>query len=1511
VVISEFLAVNEEGLLDEDGERSDWIELESLGPAAASLGGWSLTDDPSNLRKWRFPPVDLPAGEFLLVFASGKDRAAAGSQLHANFKLDRDGDYLAVVRPDGSIAHEYAPAYPPQRENVSYGISQAVGTTILIPEHATGKVWVPTEGSQSLTWTHPAYDDAGWIAGAMGVGYDTEDDDPNPPPPEILNLALRGTAVQSSLGYGGLPERAIDGNTDGSYGSNSVTHTADGDPAPYWEVDLGDAFPLVKVTLWNRTDCCSGRLSNFRVRVFVDAEEEGFSEDFFTDGVGFPTPGAGFEIPLPAATVGRFVRVEILGPNATGQTYLSLAEVAVLGDAGSPASGPTNLARGKTATQSTTAFGGFASRAVDGNTNGVYSGNSVSHTSPADPQPFWQVDLGAMYTLDRAVLWNRTDCCAQRLSNFRVSVLDEAMIVTAQSDHFTDKGSPASQDYAVPFPPGTRGRHVKISKLGPDSGGESILALAEVEVFDAPPGYRRLIQTDVKQAMLGHNASAYVRVPFDVADPKALDFLKLRLKYDDGFVAYVNGTEVARRNAPDSPAWDSAATREHADVEAIRYEEINLTDHLGLLSSGRNVLAIQGLNAGREDPDFLILPELEGVSMMDGEPRYFLEPTPSAPNDPEGLLGFVADTQFTVHRGFFDALFEVAIRTETPGAEIRYTTNGSAPTATLGQIYSLPIPVTTTTMLRAAAFKPGFGPTNVDSQTYIFPADVVKQTGAGFPRTWGGTLADYEMDPNVVTNPRYADTIQDDIVSKIPTLSIVMDTADLFGPRGIYSNTEARGDAWERPCSMEIIYPDGRQGLHVNCGIRIFGYGWRSHSASMKHAFRLMFKRKYGPGKLEYKFFPDFPVERFDSLVLRSQGSRGWNDFRTSIEQTCYIRDAWARYSEQAMGKLTTSSTYVHLYLNGLYWGLYNPVERPDAEFMAEHLGGGEESYDALNARVGNIEVIDGSRTGWSALIALARSNTVTSLATLTKIQESLDVTDLMDYTLINFYTGNQDWVGSNGNNMRVAGAPGLGVGYKAFCWDMEYSIWNATDNVLSVLTQYDTPALLYARLKTNPEFRLMFADRVRLHFFHGGALTPEKTAERWLARASEIDRAVVGESARWGDRRREPPYTRDVEWVRERDRLIKSYFPQRTGILLGQLKQAGLYPSLEAPEFSQHGGKIPEGFELEMSAPAGDVLFTLDGTDPREPGGAVSAGALMYQTPVTLFKSARVKARAQAGAVWSALNEATFILQKPPPLRITEIMYHPPASLLPGSFDADDFEFVELKNIGTEPLDLAGFRISGGIDFGFSGGQIGAGGFVLVVKSLAAFQSRYNAAGLQIAGEYGGQLSNGGEPLRLEGSFGETILDFAYDDAWYAPTDGGGSSLEIIDPLLDPGIWGQRSSWRPSRLSGGTPGAGDSTPPAGGFQRPADANQDSKVDLSDAVSVLGHLFLGAPAVLPCGDGTLQSEGNRLLLDSNGDLRVDLADPISVLRFLFLGGPPPPLGVECVRVLGCSTSCNS
>jgi len=125
--ISEFLASNSNGLLDEDGDDPDWIEIHNPSDIPAPLNGYYLTDDQDDLTKWTFPDVTLAPGEYLIVFASSKDRATAGNELHTNFGLSAGGEYLALIAPDGiTPITEFAPSYPEQRSNVSYGFDTTV-----------------------------------------------------------------------------------------------------------------------------------------------------------------------------------------------------------------------------------------------------------------------------------------------------------------------------------------------------------------------------------------------------------------------------------------------------------------------------------------------------------------------------------------------------------------------------------------------------------------------------------------------------------------------------------------------------------------------------------------------------------------------------------------------------------------------------------------------------------------------------------------------------------------------------------------------------------------------------------------------------------------------------------------------------------------------------------------------------------------------------------------------------------------------------------------------------------------------------------------------------------------------------------------------------------------------------------------------------------------------------------------------------------------------------------------
>ena len=173
--ITEFLAANTRVLADEDGETSDWVEIHNPGPVAVNLLGWTLTDRPASTRsqRWAFPATNLPPNAYLLVWASGKDRRMPGAPLHTNFRLSQQGEALGLYDPLDRVAEgSLLPSFPPQVENVSYGLGRTTADTVLIEEGDVGFYAVPTGPAWLDRWTLPGFLDGLWPAGPTPLGYD-------------------------------------------------------------------------------------------------------------------------------------------------------------------------------------------------------------------------------------------------------------------------------------------------------------------------------------------------------------------------------------------------------------------------------------------------------------------------------------------------------------------------------------------------------------------------------------------------------------------------------------------------------------------------------------------------------------------------------------------------------------------------------------------------------------------------------------------------------------------------------------------------------------------------------------------------------------------------------------------------------------------------------------------------------------------------------------------------------------------------------------------------------------------------------------------------------------------------------------------------------------------------------------------------------------------------------------------------------------------------------------------
>jgi hypothetical protein len=333
----------------------------------------------------------------------------------------------------------------------------------------------------------------------------------------------------------------------------------------------------------------------------------------------------------------------------------------------------------------------------------------------------------------------------------------------------------------------------------------------------------------------------------------------------------------------------------------------------------------------------------------------------------------------------------------------------------------------------------------------------------------------------------------------------------------------------------------------VECGIRIHG-GWnRRPEESPKHAFRLVFKKQYGPGKLKAAIFGAGAATEFDTLVLRAGCNNTWLHWHPVERQRGdFLRDQWMRETQRAMGHASVHGIFVHLYLNGLYWGLYNLVERPDETFAANYFGGSRKEFDARNAD----KILSGDPMAWDDLMRRVNAGIRTE-AEYQGVTELIEMESFIDYMLLNFYGANADW--DRASNWYAARPRKPNGKWHFFVWDAERTLENVEDNRLST-DDDQSPTRIFQRLRENETFRKQFAARARKHLSDGGALSPNSTATRYRALAQQIELAVIAESARWGDYRRdvhpyrEGPYELYTPRLcqTETKRLLTEYFPKR-----------------------------------------------------------------------------------------------------------------------------------------------------------------------------------------------------------------------------------------------------------------------------------------------------------------------------------------------------------------------------
>ena len=623
-----------------------------------------------------------------------------------------------------------------------------------------------------------------------------------------------------------------------------------------------------------------------------------------------------------------------------------------------------------------------------------------------------------------------------------------------------------------------------------------------------------------------------------------------------------------------------------------------------------------------------------------------------------GLMGVVNDLSdeedlpkgpnFSQERGFYAEPFDVTV-SWTAGSSIAYTLDGSDPLNSETAIVSASPAVihidpsstegrgrTPGVVLRAYAKNMSSSLTQTITHTYLFINEVRNQGDPGAP--WpnhgiNGQLIDLAMDPDVVNDPRYKDEIEESLLD-IPTFSIVTDNDNLFDSvTGIFVNAQQHGREWERPASVELINPDTTiEGFQINAGLRIRG-GYSRVDSNPKHAFRLFFRTEYGEGKLKYPLFEDEGVDEFDKMDIRTSQNYSWAYAAGQGHLNTMLRDIFSRDSQRDMGEPYTRSRYYHLYLNGLYWGLFQTQERPEAAYASSYFGGTRDDYDVVKVDAGvgrpyNMEATDGDLEAYNALWQLCEEGFSTDEAYYRALgcnpdgtrnfnyPKYVDVDNLIDYLLITWYVGDFDAPVSNfmgnrdPNNFYAIYNRNGQEGFKYFRHDSEHTLMYRDGAGFDRTGPFQcgdrvekfNPQWLHQKLLDHPDYRRRLMDRIRLHFTNSGVLTPEVVQASILKRKAQIEKAIIAESARWGDSKSQVPYTKDDHWLPAVDYLINDYVPNRTDEVIEQFISQGWYARVEPPILSHLGGLVDDGYELSLNTTTGDIYYTLDGSDPLVP---------------------------------------------------------------------------------------------------------------------------------------------------------------------------------------------------------------------------------------------------------------------------------------------------------------------
>ena len=1589
VLITEFMASNTRTLADEDGDFSDWIEIYNAGTNTVNLLNWSLTDNAGKLNKWTFPSTNIAPGRFILVFASNKNRRTPGATLHTNFKLDANPpEFLALVRPDGSIASQFSSTFPAQFRDVSYGFGEELADITFVASNATVRYYVPTNSFVDATWTQAVFDDSAWPAGPQAFGFSSG-------ATELVGLE----ALKTRLDFATPPVTPMvyDGsgwNHDGT-GTNAIWMASAG--ARNGVMDFNAAVPsqivvpphndfnstIGTITFWVRSSGNTGPGSEGAI-IFDRKNTGGDTIVIHDNGKLFVQPigGRQFEsasvitdgvwhhvayVYNQAALIsGGFTKIYIDGAlNASsnsptawvwdtaqrielGQSHntywkrlngqldefciynrnLTDGEIASLA-ANTPvldsslklrfsfdvAQGSAMLADTSPAASHPGFNSGTTYFGSSGGRNGVMQftatpSNQVvipPHTdfnSSTGTIAFWMKSAGLAGTGNEGAMLvdRRTGVGGDVIVQFSDGTLfvqtrnSSAMVNSFHTTRTVSDGSwhhvAYVYDQSAPggislYIDGTLDKSQANSatwswdpnqrwELGRSHDAwwyrydgllddfriyNRQLSATEVSLLVSGEGQpaNYAIGTDLGSLMRSNSASAYVRLPFTVDDPGQLTRLLLRVRYDDGFVASLNGTVVATRYAPSTPAWDSTATSRHSELMATTPEEITLPTQY--LLAGSNLLTLQGLNRSTTDSTFLLQAEVTGTRVLQVgvEGRYFQVATPGALNG-------------TGTADLGPVLSDVGHTPNVPGDTDSLLVTAQV-AASFNPIFSVTLHyrVNFGTITDVAMFDDGahgdgaagdgvYGAT-ISSALYV-PNDMVRYYVTATDAL--GRASRWPLFGNPLDSPEYLGTVVADpaLASSLPIFQLFVAPQHLAG---IDTEGGGRASFFYDGEFYDNIYVEQRGGTTS-------AYTKKSHHLKFNHEHKLR--------------HPGYASRIRDTSIT------------TEFGDPSYLRQHLTFLLQTGSGGPAPFHYPVRLQRNGLFYQLGWHTDVLNDELL-ERLG-----YDPNGAFYKGVgQALPGSpekktRTwensaDYSAMAGAIRETN--SLATRqTNFFERFDVPEVINYLAVARIVAENDDVWANMSLYRDSDGDGL---WRIIPFDMNQSwgeLFYADDTSINGSIQATNDAnkshplyggstvyprgtwngywnRIYDVVVQSPPLRAMLLRRMRTvmdTFLQAPGTAPASLVlENYLTTiTNRIWAEAFLDRQTWGWPPNGGPYgygpnlwlTNGVpdlvnQFINPRRahlyvthcetnpaQPIGIYYTNNAGIPFTQPANAAVTvvdldfnpaSANQAQEFLcltnpnsfaldltgwQLDGAVQFTFLAGTVIPSNSLLYVVKDkvsfrTRSSGPTGGQGLFVVGNYNGQLSARGESIRVKNDQGQPVSTNTYAGNPSLAQQYLRITEVMYHPQVG---APYDQEDYEFIELKNIsGTETLELNGIHFTNGVEFAFTvSTSLAPGQRLLLVKNQAAFEFRYGS-GLPIGGTYVGSLDNAGERLTLLDAVNEEVLDFTYNNSWYPITDGLGFSLAVVNENAEPDTWNNKSQWRPSGAVNGSPGADDTAP--------------------------------------------------------------------------------------------------